>query len=113
MKNKPAPALLRPSNLSNEIKKRISKSRETIPLSWLYFGHVRGSCLLWNIAIRTVPLLDGITADCLFKGTVQRELKWVKSGINGKLMISDCSAGRFFNFKGPWPFKIKLLISAS
>jgi hypothetical protein len=32
MKNKPAPALLRPSNLSNEIKKRVPKSRETIPL---------------------------------------------------------------------------------
>jgi hypothetical protein len=33
MKNKPAPALLRPSNLSSEIKKRVPKSRETIPLS--------------------------------------------------------------------------------
>jgi hypothetical protein len=33
MKNKPAPALLRPSKLSNEIKKRVPKSRETIPLS--------------------------------------------------------------------------------
>jgi hypothetical protein len=32
MKNKPYPALLRPSNLSNEMKKRISKSRETIPV---------------------------------------------------------------------------------
>jgi hypothetical protein len=33
MKNKPAPALLRPSKLSNEIKKRVPKSRETIPLN--------------------------------------------------------------------------------
>jgi hypothetical protein len=33
MKNKPYPALLRPSNLSNEIKKRVPKSRETIPLN--------------------------------------------------------------------------------
>jgi hypothetical protein len=33
MKNKPDPALLRPSNLSNEIKKRVPKSRETIPFS--------------------------------------------------------------------------------
>jgi hypothetical protein len=33
MKNKPYPALLRPSNLSNEIKKRSPESRETIPLS--------------------------------------------------------------------------------
>jgi hypothetical protein len=32
MKNKPDPGLLRPSNLSNEIKKRVPKSRETIPL---------------------------------------------------------------------------------
>jgi hypothetical protein len=33
MKNKPYPALLRPANLSNEIKKREPKSRETIPLT--------------------------------------------------------------------------------
>jgi hypothetical protein len=33
MKNKPDPALLRPSNLSNEIKKRVPKSCETIPLN--------------------------------------------------------------------------------
>jgi hypothetical protein len=33
MKNKPAPALLQPSKLSNEIKKRVPKSRETIPLN--------------------------------------------------------------------------------
>jgi hypothetical protein len=32
MKNKPDPALLRPSNLSNEIRKRVQKSLETIPL---------------------------------------------------------------------------------
>jgi hypothetical protein len=32
MKNKPDLALLQPSNLSNEIKKRVPKSRETIPL---------------------------------------------------------------------------------
>jgi hypothetical protein len=33
MINKPAPALLRPSKLFNEIKKRVPKSRETIPLN--------------------------------------------------------------------------------
>jgi hypothetical protein len=33
MKNMPDPALLRPSNLTNEIKKRLPKSRPTIPLS--------------------------------------------------------------------------------
>jgi hypothetical protein len=33
MKNKPDPALFRPSNLSNEIKKRAPKSRETVPLN--------------------------------------------------------------------------------
>jgi hypothetical protein len=32
MKNKPYPVLLRPSNLPNEIEKRVPKSRETIPL---------------------------------------------------------------------------------
>jgi hypothetical protein len=32
MKNKPDPALLKPSNLSNEINKRVPKFRETIPL---------------------------------------------------------------------------------
>jgi hypothetical protein len=32
MKNKPDPALLRPSNLSSEIGKKVPKSRETIPL---------------------------------------------------------------------------------
>jgi hypothetical protein len=32
MKNKPYPGLLRPSNLSNEIGKRVPKSRETIYL---------------------------------------------------------------------------------
>jgi hypothetical protein len=32
MKNKPDLALLRPSNLSNEMKKMVPKSRETIPL---------------------------------------------------------------------------------
>jgi hypothetical protein len=32
MKSKPAPALLRPSNLSKEIKKSVPKPGETIPL---------------------------------------------------------------------------------
>jgi hypothetical protein len=36
MKNKPYPALLRPSNISNEIVKRVPKSRETIPLNEAY-----------------------------------------------------------------------------
>jgi hypothetical protein len=43
MKNKPDPALLRPSNLSNEIKKRVQKSRETIPLIGL--KHCWKTCL--------------------------------------------------------------------
>jgi hypothetical protein len=38
MKNKHDPALLRPSNLSNEIK-RVTKSRETIPLSSIAESH--------------------------------------------------------------------------
>jgi hypothetical protein len=35
MKNKHDPALLRPSNISNEIKKCVPKSRETIPLNMM------------------------------------------------------------------------------
>jgi hypothetical protein len=41
MKNKPDPDLLRLSNLSKEIKKRVPKSRETIPLRYLW-GRVAG-----------------------------------------------------------------------
>jgi hypothetical protein len=36
MKNKPDPTLLGPSNLSIKIKKRILKSRETIPLMYVF-----------------------------------------------------------------------------
>jgi hypothetical protein len=36
MKNKPDPALLQPLNISNEIKKRVPKSRETIPLNSIW-----------------------------------------------------------------------------
>jgi hypothetical protein len=38
MKNKPYPALLGGSYLFNEIKKRTTKSRETIPLRDLHEG---------------------------------------------------------------------------
>jgi hypothetical protein len=41
MKNKPYPALLQPSNLSNEIKKRVPKSRESLPLR--HFGKLCSS----------------------------------------------------------------------
>jgi hypothetical protein len=42
MKSKAYPALLRPSNLSNEIGKRVPESRETIPLR----GHAENACKL-------------------------------------------------------------------
>jgi hypothetical protein len=42
--NKPDPALLRPSNLSNEIKKRAPKSRETIPLNKNIFYSINMYC---------------------------------------------------------------------
>jgi hypothetical protein len=45
MKNKPYSALLRPSNLSNEIEKWVPKSRETIPLK---------ATLFWNIIILSI-----------------------------------------------------------
>jgi hypothetical protein len=38
MKNKPDAALLPTSNLSNEIKKRVPKSRETIPIKIIFAG---------------------------------------------------------------------------
>jgi hypothetical protein len=39
MKNKPDLALLRPSNLSNEIIKRVLKSRETVSKTSQYLKH--------------------------------------------------------------------------
>jgi hypothetical protein len=36
-KHKPDPALVQTSHLSNEIKKRIPKARETLPLRYLFF----------------------------------------------------------------------------
>jgi hypothetical protein len=57
MKNKPDPALLRPSNLSNKIKK-VSKSRETIPLKW------HGGSLAGKLFIAPFP----------FKGNVQQKI---------------------------------------
>jgi hypothetical protein len=57
MENKPDPALLRPSNLSNEIKKWVPISHETIPLtfknlqSWAFPLHAsknkRYSIIIW------------------------------------------------------------------
>jgi hypothetical protein len=48
-----------------------------------------------------------------FKGTVQRKLTGVLSGINQKLMICHCSDGySFFNLKGLCSLKSKNLFSA-
>jgi hypothetical protein len=48
-----------------------------------------------------------------FKGTVQRKLTGVLSGINQKLMICHCSDGySFFNLKGLRSLKCKNVISA-
>jgi hypothetical protein len=58
MKNKPDSALLRPSNLSNEIKKTVPKSREPVPLrekAWYYFSIEDAVASQWtdpNIAIK-------------------------------------------------------------
>jgi hypothetical protein len=47
------------------------------------------------------------------KGTVQRKLTGVLSGINRKLMICHCSNGySFFNLKGLRSLKSKNVISA-
>jgi hypothetical protein len=48
-----------------------------------------------------------------FKGTVQRKLTGVLSGINRKLMICQCSYEySFFNLKGLRSLKSKNVISA-
>jgi hypothetical protein len=48
-----------------------------------------------------------------FKGTVQRKLTGVLSGINRKLMICHCSDGySFFNLKGLRSLKSKNVFSA-
>jgi hypothetical protein len=48
-----------------------------------------------------------------FKGTVQRKLTGVLSGINRKLMICHCSDGySFFNLNGLRSLKSKNVISA-
>jgi hypothetical protein len=49
--------------------------------------------------------LQQLEAEFCFKGTVQRKLTWFKSGINRQLMVSSCSDGHFFKFKGPSRFK--------
>jgi hypothetical protein len=48
-----------------------------------------------------------------FKGTVQRKLTGVLSGINRKLMTCNCSDGHpFFNLKGLRSLKSKNVLSA-
>jgi hypothetical protein len=55
MKNKPYPALLRPSNQSNEIKKRVPKSRETIPLNYSkYYLAIIQSTVYYKCAVLTI-----------------------------------------------------------
>jgi hypothetical protein len=50
----------------------------------------------------------GVSNFSLFKGTVQRKLTWVKSGINRKLIISSIVAGYLFKkFLQFCPFKFK------
>jgi hypothetical protein len=50
---------------------------------------------------------------CGLKGTVQRKLTGVLSGINQKLMICHCSDGYyFFNLKGLRSLKSKNVFSA-
>jgi hypothetical protein len=43
----------------------------------------------------------------MLKGTVQRKLTGVLSGINRQLMISQSVTWYFFKFKEPLPFKFK------
>jgi hypothetical protein len=55
MKNKPYPALLRPSNLYNEIKKRVPKSRETIPLN---YAALQVATLILSVHLKTILLIS-------------------------------------------------------
>jgi hypothetical protein len=49
-----------------------------------------------------------------FKGTVQRKLTGVLSGINRKLMTSHCSDGySFFNLKSLGPLSLNKRFSAA
>jgi hypothetical protein len=63
MKNKPYPALLRPSNLSNEIGKRVPKSRETIPLKGYY--HEIFDLWFFHQTIPPGPLFNGLKPFCI------------------------------------------------
>jgi hypothetical protein len=63
MKNKPVLALLRPSKLSNEIKKRVQKSRETIPLSDYYVFPVGGVVVegvAWVAGLAALAAMTGL-----------------------------------------------------
>jgi hypothetical protein len=73
MKTKPDPALLRPSNLSNEIKKRVPKSRETIPLRmslsfklWFFCPNIAIHLMLRPVVLKPPPLF---IASCTKTGT--------------------------------------------
>jgi hypothetical protein len=91
MKNKPYPALLRPSNLYNEIKKRVPKSRETIPLTSLALAQ------LWVWA--AWPGLDRSPGSKVSGSVVFPEVafcaggKWTKSAIHRNIQrIQDSKA---------------------
>ncbi len=43
----------------------------------------------------TVPFL-GAPWLPMFKGSVQRKLRWVENGVNRSVVASDCGAGRSF-----------------
>jgi hypothetical protein len=60
-----------------------------------------------------VGAVNAIRPRPLFKGTVQRKLTGVLSGINRKHMICHCSDGySFFNLKGFHSLKSKNMFSA-
>jgi hypothetical protein len=66
-----------------------------------------------HIDIKIFSSFYGDLVDTKIKGTVQRKLTGVLSGINRKLMICDCSDGySFFNLKGLRSLKSKNVFSA-
>jgi hypothetical protein len=75
MKNKPYPALLRPSNLSDEIGKRVPKSRETIPLIRYVYHYIKEQYMslyiykfLWSLAFFSTKT-DYFIFSCFLRAT--------------------------------------------
>ncbi len=50
----------------------------------------------WKIQKKILKHIMKISCMCIFKGSVQRKLRWVLNGVNGSVGASDCGAGHSF-----------------